>query len=266
MSSTAKRLGMLAAGYATRDAYKYGKRLVTGAKSRKNTRAVIYRSPRNPGGRSLTALKRFQDTVNVTSRKLHALHYNECTNIPSGTDINDRERQQIFIRGLKLNFHAIVDTSLTTDLAVRHGAVMRVVVAQQRHADTVNHGQSEVEAQLFKGMGISSVTNFDAHSNGLNSITLPINTRKWKVFFDRKYHLVQTSGYAGPDRHSYVFQEQWIPINQKAYYNGTLPGYCENPIMVLWWYENPQWSAAGESTTAPIQDRFVCNLYFNDVL
>lgn len=259
-------LPYMLAGMAAKDLYRGGKKAISrystrkkpvrGGKSGNQQQAVVQRV--------LTSVKRHQETNNVTSRKLHALYDDLITAIPQGDAINQRERQQIFVRGVKLAMYCQV--SPTTDLPSTNMCTLRVVLAQYRYVDSnYTVGGADANDDLFKGMLADSVTGFTVHSNGLNSLTLPINSRKWKVFFDRKYSLKADSGYNATMPNVRTIEE-YIPVNQKVVFEGTGSTENNNPLVLLWWYETPNWSAAGESTTTPVQDRTICNVYYNDIL
>jgi len=261
-------MAMIGAGLAARDVYNQGKRVVrslTYKKKAKKGSDVYRRIPAVP--RSFQALKHFQHTRNVTSRKLHALYDDNLTDIAQGADLNDRERQQIFVRGIKLNIWTAITFPYvdTTNLDQFDLCVLRCVVAINRYRDedyTVNG--LDADASLFKGFNQLSTTGFSTHSNGLNTLTLPINSRKWQVLADFKQTLGAISG--NPEQPIQTTIEKWIPVNKKLTYRSTAGDTGNNPIIVLWWYENPNYTAAGSTPLAPVQDRFVSNLYFNDVI
>lgn len=268
MSSYAKRIGMIGAGLAARDLYYQGKRAVRSLTYGKKTKArkpAYTRVPALP--RSFQSLKHFQHTRNVTSRKLHALYDDNLTDIAQGADLNDRERQQIFVRGIKLNVYTRiqypyvdVDNLGSTDICY-----LRCVVALNRYRDddyTVNGADGD--ESLFKGFNQLSTTSFSSHSNGLNTLTLPINTRKWQVLADFKQPLNTVSGNSAQPIATII--EKWIPVNKKLTYRNTAGNTGNNPIIVLWWYETPNYSSSGSTPLTPVEDRFVSNLYFNDIV
>lgn len=263
MSSYVKRAAMIGAGLAARDAYSTTKRMVGTMVGSKKKRRVYKPRYLRPAG-TITSFKRHQETNNVTSRKLHALYDDLISAIPQGSEINQRERQQIMLRGVKLNFWAKVLP--TADLASADLGRLRIVLAINRYRDQpYTVGGADSNEDLFKGLLNASVTDFTVHSNGLNSTTLPINTRKWKVLFDRSYDFKADSGYNTIAPNTRII-EAYIPCNEKLTWEGTGSTEGNNPLIMLWWYENPSWSALGESTTTPFQDRSVVNLYYNDII
>lgn len=258
-------LPYMLAGMAAKDLYRSGRKYLTAPYSKKRRTATAKRKTAVP--RMLTAYKRHQETINGSSRKIHALYDELVSAIPQGSDLNERERQQIFVRSVNVNHYCLAQD--TVDTPVLGFVICRMVVAQLRYQDDdYTPGGTDASRDLFTGMVADATTDFGVHSNGLNSLTLPINHRKWRVFMDKKYKMSPrnaTSESSGVYNNALVIEEN-VPINQKIYFNGTGSSSCSNPIVLLYWYENPTWASLGASTTNPVYDRTVCNITFSDIL
>lgn len=251
---------------ATRDAYRAAKSALTRGRPRKTwtARRTARLSTRNF---ATSSLKHHQETVGANTRKTHKLYDEVLSAITQSTgSIHNRERQQIFIKGVKLTHYAQILNPIDTTngpLETWEAPVLRLIVAQNRYRDTdYAEATTDADLDLFKGFASTSATNFTDHSNGLLSMSLPINRNKWNVFYDRKFTFSVRSDHHAMSR----LIDTYIPINKKFQYTGTSSTSGTNPLVLLWYYETPFGSAAGASAVDVMKDRSIAKVYFEDIV
>lgn len=256
---TALAAGLSTAGrQAGRDIYNYVRPMKkTPMNRRKRTWTRKKRS--STVSRALTSSKRYQDTINGTSRLGHSLNENHLTNLSQGTTLDDRERQQVFVKGVKIA--GWMDTLAAQSSASRL-IVARCALVQAKYSQFTTY---TMDKDFFQGMVNTNATDFTSHSNGLNTLTLPINRRKLNVIREWKMSLNENAGYF-ESQPKHRFFEEYVPINKMVTYDGTSNADVDNPIYFVWWYEYPDHAAAGATATAIVQDRWIFNLEYHDVL
>lgn len=254
-ATAAATLGAMAA----RDAYRYGKSLVSKAKGNPRRRSTYTKVPRpfSNGGMVLTAPKRFQTTIAGASRSGHSLNEEHLTALIQSTTLDDRERQQVYVT--KINVCGWMSTISKANAAV---IGVRCALLQTRYSDFATFS---MDNDFFVGFGNTSTTTFSSHSSGLQTLTLPINRRKFDVLAEFNMKLAESGGYKD-DQPTSTFFNKTVPINRRVTFNDTTTGSVENPIYFVWWYEYPDHSAAGPTAAAIVQDRWIHRLYFHDIL
>lgn len=168
-------------------------------------------------------------------RASRTLYYYDLTNIAEGSTINLRQKQQVYLAGVKICFQweNEQDIPLTMNFAVVHDKQSNNAVT----AINVN--------DFFRATGATSrntdfsnvLTNNELHCNNLN-------TDRFTVLRHKRY-LIGTknnaSGNHSNTRSSYGQIHDWISVRRKVTYEDT---HCQSKIWIMYWFDRFQDPAA----------------------
>jgi len=178
------------------------------------------------------------------------------TQIVQSSSLSARERQVIYVKGVKLNMFLRNNTNKPQ--------FVNWAVLQMKHfvgtPDSLDIGKD-----MFHGTTDSRAVNFTNVVSAWHKHTYDLNTDKYIVHAEGRFVLsaddstqVQSGAIS-----SFKKLERWVPINRKVFYEGAATGDSSNAIMFCYW-TNP-WD---ETTSTPIlnqvESNFHSTLYFQD--
>ena len=187
------------------------------------------------------AASRYQDKV-VTKRHVsngaYALYdtfnlYNESlTVIGQGDDINNRLRQEIFVKGITTMLYA---QNVATDF---DPLLFRWAIVKLKGQIC---GSLSTDQEFYKGSNAQRYADFSSVTNPLHHMMYSINRTKWDVLAEGQKELQRpnstTSGRIDPS--NTLLMKQYIPVGKKIMYNSTLSSSCETPIFFFFWVTRP---------------------------
>lgn len=161
---------------------------------------------------------------------------NLCDNIVQGDNVNDRQRQVIFVKGVTISLY-LRNVDETTPVNMR----WCVLMAKGAGPVTVNDN-------FYRGAGVQRYVNFDDVSNGLHHMTYPINRDKFKVLAEGKYSLapsrtpVSTVSYYSGSQPSHMQLQRYIPVGEKIEFDGTSAGAGLQTLWFCYWATGPAYN------------------------
>lgn len=177
--------------------------------------------------------------------------------ISQGTSVNQRERQMINIKGIKLTeFSQVISTNV-------QGAWARTLVVRSKYSAS-EEGTTELETDLFRGTNQRAI-NYQGTKGGSHKCFFPINTDKWEVFYDKTVYL--NSG-TQPQPDTRMSKDIWIPVNRRINYDGTASTNVQGGLYLIFFHDSPAYSGTvvDTDTTHSISRRLDAIVYYHDVL
>jgi len=178
--------------------------------------------------KSIIQSKRNVRTNNDLTRT-DGLQIGPIDQIAQGGQSNDRERQEIFVKGVKLS-HFILNSSTINAMVFRWALISF-------------KGQPETpdwNADFFQGNVQSETVDFDSVTSGLHKQMYVINRRKFDVHAEGK-RILGPAGLAtnSDGAASYYSMETYIPVAKKLYYDSTLSTASQSRLTYVFWGCNP---------------------------
>lgn len=196
------------------------------------------------------------DTGN--NRDGNVLHNLELAGpIVSGFGIDNRERQSIYVKGVKL---AMYFRNLQEDKTLN----LRWALVYEKGG-----GGAPLNIDFYVGTGGSKTVDFDSVASGLHHITYPINRQKWKVLAEGKKTLApgRTSTSSSPfysgDVTNDVMIETYVPVGEVVNYDSGTVGTEQQEIYLLYWVVDPTYNNVAPQTANHYSRRHTI-LYFTD--
>jgi len=140
----------------------------------------------NPVGLGTTKRDESHNTA-VLSRDTRSLYLYDLVRLSQGSDINDRERQLVNIRGCKMCMQ-FTNTS-NDNLYLNVALIAFKGGSQEASISTTDFFRAEG--------GLARSVNFDTTLDACEFHTLPINTDKYAVFQHKRYQLIPGSAVGG---------------------------------------------------------------------
>lgn len=184
----------------------------------------------------------------------------EITRLSQGDDINQRERQEIFYKGVKTFFH-IRNIDVDSD-----PLLVRWCLVQLKGQAC---GVIDLNSDFYNGAGTKRFLDFESVNNPLHHMTYSINKQKWDVLAEGQKQLCKAATGTSDQRieESTLSMNEYFPIGKRVMYQGTLNSSCQNPIYFMWWVTKP---GADMSATPPVAESSVVSeqvhnlVYFTD--
>lgn len=209
----------------TSDAYKGTKSMVT----RSMKKPWAKQSSRKENQRITSSPKRYVLTSNLASRSANDQVFLDLTSIAQGDDIDQRFRQRIFVRGVKINMY-------WRNLQV-HPAIFHWAVVQPR--GQLNLDATTINADFFSGNLASKAVDFDAVASWQHKDMYNINPTRWKVHAHGRRELGALDGttttYIQNDRDNYFILNKYVPVNDFVDYDGAGSTTSQNGLLLVCW-------------------------------
>lgn len=230
--------------------------LATGSNKRSYERTANKRKSRRQDSR-LAIAKRATFDFLPSLRQGNTLVLMNLGAIDQGDAINDRERQVIFVSGVKINFFA--RNNISKPLFCNWALI------QMKHtaaAPTI----TDVGAEMFRGTGTTRAVNFGSISDAYHKHTYTLNSEKYDVHMQGRFTL---NPYAAEDFGAsddvWKSVEHYVPIGRKLYYDGLLSTDCTNPLLFITWCN--AWDVqTAAAATDQWDTRFHSVVYFKECI
>lgn len=172
--------------------------------------------------------KRAVSDFPIGARSSNQLTVKDLTQIAQGDEVNDRLRQIIFVKGIKLNF--FWSNSLQVPQFVNWA------ILQERYS-TAPVSTVNVNLDFYRGSQTQRAVNFDNVSTAAHKHTYQINTDKYIIHGQGRFQAasIENLAYENGNNSSYRNIEQYIPINTRVNYESTSAASGTNPIFFVTW-------------------------------
>lgn len=217
----------------------------------------IINKPGQPVG--LSTCKRVEPVATTTTTTPSVLSWINCTNIAQGQSINERERDLINCRGLKVRFFGAIDADRPCEMHI-------AVVSPKGETGAIGNTDWFRSVQTTRGINLDP-----ALLSGLEMNTLPINADKWMVLKHWKVKTAATTsagGYNTGVRQNWFTKEAYVPIKRQLRFTNNQSTSCRDPIYLVWWWDcsqrdrNELWPAFDADASALV--RVYPILYYKD--
>lgn len=191
-----------------------------------------------------------------SNKSTRTQYYNDILDITRGTQLDNRQRDIINVRGFKLCMEV---KSLLATFATGEHIMFNIALISNRN------GTAPDAIDFFRNSsGDARSTDF---SNGLTSTEfhcLPINTDKYAVLMHKRFMLGDSLNDANP---SHLFIEEYIPINRQFRYNDGTTSIPNNALHLIYWADismlpggsTPSADAYQVSNTGVVYFKETCN-------
>jgi len=247
--------GMSAARTIGRAAVNYAGRMATGR--RKSSYSRYNRVPRLPPGLSIVPpTKKYMVNFPDQTRGSNELHYVNFTDgLSQGDAINDRLRQTIYVKSVRLSW-------FVQSAAVQSGNVAmlcRWAIVQPK-GRRIFATSNDIGEDFFCGLQTSRYVNFSSIANAMHKHTFLINREAWTVHAEGRFSLKgyqQTYNGAGE---AYRSIDKVVKVNSKLYFD-TIDGPSQNGVYFVFWFNQPYYNAiaADPLTTTRSTIQTTCN-------
>lgn len=245
------------AATAARDAYrsgiKYGNKLLKrGNRSTKwRPRALIHRTPTYT-----TAAKRHNTDKLLGGVSSHTLHTMPLTMIPQGTNIGERERQLIRLRGFKIHYALRMITSVPT--------YNRLAVVKFKYRGD-SSTSPDIGTDFFRGQQTSRAVEFSSVANAQHLYDYQINTDKFEVLWDHKF-IVGPQVASNLEENVYMkYIDKFVPCSKLVHFDDS-DLYSDSDGVFLVHFLAP-WTSNSSTPVANLMNtRAHATTYFTDVL
>lgn len=204
--------------------------------------------------------------------------------IGRGDQINQRQRDMINLRGIKMEWNVI---SLSTAYTVLNWCVIAPKVSAG--SGSANPNNSLATSELWRGyQNLRAINPNAATWSGMDRVNAQINTDMFTVFKRGKIQLnpgrKTVDRYSGeisnrvtppidPDQEVFhtekgaCFRQKkvWLPIRRQIRFDPTIDNNCPaEQIWFMWWLDNPFQDSGGlpETAAAGLMARFI--IYFKE--
>lgn len=152
-------------------------------------------------------------------------------NISQGTNINQRDRQQIWLEGMKVNLHVV--NKRTASAAVVRWACLSYKGLQNTLAT------ADIKTDMFYGNLSLRYVDFDDISDPMHKAQYSINRDKYIVHAEGTFELggkpAGSAGQAVSDTKNFHTLTRYIPIKRKITYDGSTGADFENMTFFCYW-------------------------------
>lgn len=255
MRSAANRIKRAWRGRNKRGMRSYKRRKRAGARTKKsNVGKRVLRKFADPVGSS--NCKRTEYIQEPSTENSRTLYVHSLTTLIKGEKNNERERDLVNVRGirLKIMFRNLANTETSVNCAV---------ISPKDCISGVPNG-----TDLFRANDQYRWRNFQGGMSGWARAQQSINTDKYMVHFHKRYLL---SGATANNGRQYIrYFKRWLKINRQLRYETKPDGNESAPvngdIYLITWYENPLAGANPPVNFPAVPDGIVNNimLYAHD--
>lgn len=172
-----------------------------------------------------------QVTAKVNTQMLGwTLYTQDMTFIERGTEISQRQRDVVNLRGFKIDmmFRTITQTTGTPLQSDIYFLNVAVIAPHERKPI------ADFPVEFFRSRDTSDSrdTNFATTLGSIDLHTLPINTDRWTVLKHQR-HKMPTFQSQIPGWNKTI--EMYVPLNRQLTYFGTGAGTCNTPVYLAYW-------------------------------
>lgn len=184
------------------------------------------------------------------------------TDIPRGTSINERERDVLSLKGIKVNFlfkNVFPSVSATPTDPI----LVNVCLLFPKDNTDILVGAPDF-FKLTKTVGRAVNFNDTGNLSGMDYHTLPINSDKYGVLWHKRFKIANGSTatfYNSGSQNSWRTLNKYLKINRQVQYASATAASCNDPIFLCWWCTSIQeptgvGTAAGQQTIGRITTFF----------
>lgn len=231
------------------DLYTMAKRRVT--KSKPKSRSPV------TGISKVSLTKRYlRDQIDET-RGANQLHFSSVLEgLLQGTGINDRLRQQIYVKDVTVSLFSqpvLIPTTV-------HYFRWALVSAKGRRIPLTSNDMGE---DLFLGQQTARYVNFSSIANAMHKHTYGINREQWNVHAEGKHVLKPLNQLWNGSGEIFLNVKKTIPINKVVYFDAADASLPQNGIYFAFWFNQPFYNAIAadatntERTTITYVTRFI---------
>lgn len=169
----------------------------------------------------------------------NSLYALECTEIAQGDNINQRERQEIMVKGIKVTWYC---ENQYTDRVLN----LRWFLVQEKGSTP-----GTLDADFFMGTGTSRMVNFSSLANSTHKMMYSINREKWTVLAEGKKtlgprkalitHVAPGSSQVpeAGDLPNFTYMEEYFNVGKLVRYDGTGATDERDPIYFVYFFVDP---------------------------
>lgn len=185
--------------------------------------------------------KRVSTTTNITcnDRQLNTMVISMPT---SGVNLDQRIRDQIYIKGLKVCFNGLCTFN---DSGQYKFYYVNVALLSRKDNTT---SISNLETDFFRGHDNQRAADFNDVTNALDRHCRPINTDKYAVWMHKRFKIGRLNADLRDCMHSF---SKWVPVNRQVRFDGTNKPQNE---FLLCWYLTETNTVSGTVGTSTIAD------------
>lgn len=198
----------------------------------------------------------FFDVRSTTGFNFDDLSMLNVSAITKGSGINQRERDEISLRGVKVSFRGLDNTS-AGNYSTGHWAIIQV---KQVPDYTTAYTTTELNKDFFRGSLGSRNSDFSNVALANHKATYSINSDKFHVYARGDFSCQSTAAnYAG---HAAEFHK-YVPVKEKVEYDAS--GEPINPVIFVYWFL----SVSGNTTipsASQVKGQFTCQVYYRDLV
>lgn len=188
-----------------------------------------YRSTQRERSTVWTEPKRHIHDTGWSDRNQNAAHVIGVTTIAQGNDLNERFRQVIFVRGVKV--HLVVRNTLFNST----GRLRYMLLQPKSNRET---SVANVKLELFRGNNATRGVNFDSVSLGSHKTMYEINPDLYHVYLDKTVTLTTqpSTTIEGGNTSSQTDIMKFIPVNRKVTFEGPLDTDSNTGLIFVYWF------------------------------
>jgi len=216
---------------ATRDAYRAFKGSFASKKKYPTQANRKSQTKRFKKGPELALTKRHLNARVNAAYQGNTVVSHPLSSIAQGSTINQRDRQAIFVRGVRLT--SFWKNVLDQPIFVRWAVIQ---------AKSGNGAQTSAnyEIDLFRGNASSRSIDYGSTSNSQHKQYYPFNTDRYNVYAQGQHTLGGNisgtgTGYDNGAKSSFKEDNRWIPINSKIFYDGAGANDVNNELVLVFW-------------------------------
>lgn len=240
--STSRTLALAGGAAVTRrmvgDLYTLAKRRVT--KTKPKARSPI------TGLSKISLTKRYLRDQADELRGANQLHFTSVLEgLQQGTGINDRLRQQIYVKDVSVNLH--FQASAGSNPFVPQITRWALVSAKGRRIPFTSNDMGE---DLFLGHNTARYVNFSSIANAMHKHTYALNREQWDVHAEGRFTLKLPNNALNGSGEVYKVVQKTISVNKVVYFDAADASLPQNGIYFIFWFNQPFYNAiAADATT-----------------
>lgn len=215
--------------------------------------------PRQIGSKAMVKRNKFAADVIYNTRTLRQHDLTTILQTTSGA-INRRERQVIFMRGVRVKF-------LSRNLLTRPLIWNWALVLDKQAGNTV------LTENMFRGNDSTRGRNFSTALTSLDFATEALNGDRFKIFRRgrltlRGWDMEQSASpaFLNNGGNNWGMVDRYIKLNTKVFYEDTTSGSAIQKISLIFWGDQVQAAAASNAVTNAVQTQMETVVYFNDIV
>lgn len=231
-------------------------RKLTGSTQR-NDYKHRYPKGANKSSSRIALSKRHQDSYSVATRSGNELTTLNLTLIDQGSDINNRERQVIYVRGVRFTW--FVKNTVAKPMFANWALI------ELKYTNGLP-SLSEMKSEFFRGHFSVRASDFDSVGTAIRKHNYGINTDKYIVHAQGKFTLAPntSTGFQSGTANNWKKVEEYVKINKKIKYDDATDTAVNPLYFVSWvnpWDTESLLPTAGQQTTA-----FDSTVYFQECI